>query len=212
MPSLTPSNISFSEDTFIRASGSIMNINDDVGEAFLKAAQAAPIKVTPPPVKVTPAPITTIKPTVSSVLTNSIKPISTTVIVVKPVTTNSLKLTVLSSSSLVNKVSSTSPDTTTASKPPLISSSTPTPIPNPGPPEFYPTGIDLDLVVFCLNDIMQPSCVDFFRFVHFFFAARITSDPELAAYLIDMGLEPPESDILTRTSTSTTSVSKLNML
>lgn len=81
-----------------------------------------------------------------------------------------------------------------------------TPNIRPGPPVIYPTGIDLDLIILCLNEISQPSCADLFQFIHYFFAAKLNSDPFLAAYLVDLSLDPPNSNILTHTSTSTTSV------
>jgi hypothetical protein len=83
----------------------------------------------------------------------------------------------------------------------------PTPIPDMGLPEDYPTEIDLDLIVFCLNNVSEETCVDFFRFVHFFFAARLASDPALTDFLIQVGVEPNTDILFTQTSTATTSVS-----
>lgn len=84
---------------------------------------------------------------------------------------------------------------------------TPPPQPNSVPYDDFPTNIDMDLVMFCLNDWEQKTCAEFFRFVHFFFAARVPNDPEITNYLIELGLAPPDDDLFTQTQTSTFSVS-----
>lgn len=53
----------------------------------------------------------------------------------------------------------------------------------------------------------ETSCADLFRLIHFFFSARLNSDPVLVEYLLEIGVDVPETDVLTYTATSTTSVS-----
>lgn len=118
---------------------------------------------------------------------------------------------IFSSSSIVNTGSSytrTSIATTSSS----TVSSEPTPVPPEVPMETYPTEIDMDLLIFCLNNQEQDSCANLFRIIHFFFSARLTQDPELMDYLLSLGVDVPETDIYTSTSTSTTSVSVIECL
>ena len=144
-------------------------------------------------------PSSTVKSTTSTV----VSPKSTSV---TPKSTSTAIVSVTASQSSISKtssvVSSSSRESTTSTTP------TPTPTPMPDPdPVYYPTEIDTELLIFCFNNPDEASCVDLFRLIHFFLSARLNSDPILVQYLSELGIDMPETDIVTATSTSTTSVS-----
>ena len=133
------------------------------------------------------------------------------VLIAQAISTTTISAT-LSSTSQVTATSTvlvtmTSSAPTTTEQDSTDSTPAPTPEKNRPSSPIYPTDIDLDLILFCLNNNTESSCVDFFRFVHFFFSARLSSDPTLAAYLVNLGLDPPDTDIVT--NTQTTSVRKI---
>lgn len=221
--SLSPSNEDYIQDKAIEPNGVIMGMGDNM----LKAAQVITIKPTTTAkpattsVKPTTPAIVTTKPIVS--VTPTSIPTSVSSLKLTPITSSvsSIKLTPITSSSLPTKVTSASSSSSSVSKASSSSSllsvsksssasPTITPTSGPGtdyePNEEYPTDIDMDLIMYCINDWEQPSCVEFFRFAHFFFMARVPNDPELADYLIELGIAPPDDDPFTRTSTSTFSV------
>lgn len=145
-------------------------------------------------------PSSTVKSTTSTV----VSPKSTSVTPSK--STSTAIVSVTASQSSISKtssvVSSSSRESTTSTTP------TPTPTPMPDPdPVYYPTEIDTELLIFCFNNPDEASCVDLFRLIHFFLSARLNSDPILVQYLSELGIDMPETDIVTATSTSTTSVS-----
>ncbi|KAK9759613.1 hypothetical protein K7432_017210, partial [Basidiobolus ranarum] len=80
-------------------------------------------------------------------------------------------------------------------------------MPDPQPdPVKYPTNIDTTLLIFYLNNGNEISCADLSRLIDFLFSVRLNSDPVLVQYLIDIGVDVDETEVITATSTSTTSL------